>query len=710
MKQFLLIAALIFVSWQQSFAQGKMIDPGEIMTNRKLYPTGLSNLQWRGDTDNFTWQEATLLLQGNVKNSKTDTILTLSAFNRSLTESGIAEMRRLPFAGWKNNSVISFTSGDKFLEYDFVSAQVKVVNSSDSLAENIEMAPGTSWVAYTIKNNLYISDGVQKFQVTHDENPGIVNGKSVHRNEFGIEKGIFWSPSGKLLAFYRMDESMVTEYPLVDATARVAGLNNIRYPMAGMKSHHVTVGIFNPETRETVFMKTGEPAEQYLTNIAWSPDQKSLYIAVLNRDQNHMKLNRYNAVSGDFELTLFEEINERYVEPLHPMIFLPGKPGQFIWQSQRDGFNHLYLYGTDGKLIRQLTSGNWMVNDVVGFEAGGEGIFYTSTEVSPLERHLYYLNLKNLKKLRLTAETGTHTPVLRADGKYFISRYSSRSVPAEIYLADHKSKKIRTLHTSVNPLEGFALGETSFITLKAGDGTDLYCRLIKPAGFDPARKYPVFIYVYGGPHAQLVTETWLGGANLFLNYMAQQGYVVFTLDNRGSANRGFAFESVIHRNLGKAEMEDQMTGVEYLKSLPWVDAERIGVDGWSYGGFMAISLKLSYPEVFKVASAGGPVIDWKFYEVMYGERYMDTPEQNPEGYKSASLLEKAGKLEGKLLIIHGAQDNTVVWQHSLEFLRACISAGKQVDYFVYPTHEHNVMGPDRSHLFIKIADYFNEYL
>lgn len=710
MKQFLLIAALIFVSWQQSFAQGKMIDPSEIMTNRKLYPTGLSNLQWRGDTDNFTWQEATLLLQGNVKNSKTDTILTLSALNNSLTAAGFAEMRRLPFAGWKNNSVISFTSGDKFLEYDFVSAQVKMVTSSDSLAENAEMAPGTSWVAYTIKNNLYVSDGTHKIQITHDENPGIVNGKSVHRNEFGIEKGIFWSPSGKLLAFYRMDESMVTEYPLVDVTARVAGLNNIRYPMAGMKSHHVTVGIFNPETRETVFMKTGEPAEQYLTNIAYSPDEKSLYIAVLNRDQNHMKLNRYNAVSGDFELTLFEETNERYVEPLHPMIFLPGKPGQFIWQSQRDGFNHLYLYGTDGKLIRQLTSGSWMVNDLVGFEAGGEGIYYTSTEVSPLERHLYYLNLKNLKTLRLTYETGIHTPILRADGKYFISRYSSRSVPAEIYLADHKAKKIRTLHASVNPLEGSDLGETSFITLKAIDGTDLYCRLIKPAGFDPAKKYPVFIYVYGGPHAQLVTETWLGGANLFLNYMAQQGYVVFTLDNRGSANRGFAFESIIHRNLGKVEMEDQMIGVEYLKTLPWVDAERIGVDGWSYGGFMAISLKLNYPEVFKVASAGGPVIDWKFYEVMYGERYMDTPEQNPEGYKSASLLEKAGKLEGKLLIIHGAQDNTVVWQHSLEFLRACISAGKQVDYFVYPTHEHNVMGPDRSHLFIKIADYFNEYL
>ncbi len=234
--------------------------------------------------------------------------------------------------------------------------------------------------------------------------------------------------------------------------------------------------------------------------------------------------------------------------------------------------------------------------------------------------------------------------------------------------------------------------------------------MIKPAGFDPAKKYPVFIYVYGGPHAQLVTESWLGGAGHFLNYMAQQGYVVFTLDNRGSANRGFEFESAIHRRLGVLEMADQMKGVEYLKSLPFVDSTRIGIDGWSYGGFMAITLKLKNPGVFRVATAGGPVTDWKYYEVMYGERYMDTPEQNPDGYSEACLMNHICKLEGKLMIIHGALDNTVVWQQSLQFLKTAVEKQKQVDYFVYPTHEHNVRGIDRAHLFRKLATYYNENL
>jgi len=710
MNKIFSLLAVFLMALQCSFAQDKTLVPEEIMTNRKLYPTGLTNIQWCASSDNYTWQDAGVLLQGNLKSQTTDTLLTLSVFNEAITASGYTEFKRLPMINWKSSGTFGFVKDEHWLEYDIVTKSVKKINSSDSLAENAEMAPETNYIAYTIKNNLYVSTPSGKVAVTSDENPGIVNGQTVHRNEFGISKGIFWSPKGNLLAFYRMDESMVTEYPLVDATARVASANNIRYPMAGMKSHEVTLGVYNPMSNKTVFMKTGLPAEQYLTNIAWSPDEKSIYIAVLNRDQNHLKMNRYNAGTGEFEATLFEEKNERYVEPLNAMVFLPGNPDKFIWQSQRDGYNHLYLYGTDGKLIRQLTSGPWIVNELIGFDADAKGLFFTSTEVSPLENHLFYLDLKSGKTNRLTAEKGVHNPMVRADGKYFISRYSNREVPAEIVIADKKGRKVKSIHTSPNPLTDYKLGETSIFTLKAEDGTDLYCRLIKPADFDAAKKYPVFIYVYGGPHAQLVTENWLGGANLFLNYMAQQGFVVFTMDNRGSANRGFVFESVIHRNLGVAEMADQMKGVEYLKSLPWVDHNRIGVDGWSYGGFMAISLKLKHPGVFKVASAGGPVIDWKYYEVMYGERYMDTPEQNPEGYKEAALINYVDKLEGKLLVIHGGQDNTVVWQHSLEFLRACISKQKQLDYFIYPTHEHNVMGADRAHLFRKISEYYLQNL
>lgn len=710
MKKPVTLLTLLLFAAQLSFSQEKILVPEEIMSSRKLYPTGLSNLQWRATSDNFTWQEAGVLLQGNINTQTTDTLLTLAVFNKAMVSGGFSEFKRIPAINWKNSGTFGFVKDEHWLEYDLESNSVKKINSSDSLAENAEMAPETNFIAYTIRNNLYVSTTSGKIAVTSDENPGIVSGQTVHRNEFGISKGIFWSPKGNLLAFYRMDESMVTEYPLVDATLRVAEANMIRYPMAGMKSHEVTVGVYHPATNKTVFLKTGLPAEQYLTNIAWSPDEKSVYIAVLNRDQNHMKMNRYNAETGEFEMTLFEERNERYVEPLNPVVFIPGSPDRFIWQSQRDGYNHLYLYGTDGKLIRQITSGPWIVKDVIDFDAEAKGLFYTSTEASPLENHLYYLELKSGKRTRLTAEKGVHNPVVRGDGKYFLSRYSNREVPAEIYVGDKKGKKIKTIHTSANPLSDYKLGETSILMLTADDGTALYCRMIRPADFDPLKKYPVFLYVYGGPHSQLVSENWLGGANLFLNYMAQMGFVVFTLDNRGSGNRGFKFESMIHRNLGVIEVADQMKGIEYLKSLPWVDPERIGVDGWSYGGFMAISLKLKHPGVFKVATAGGPVIDWKFYEVMYGERYMDTPEQNPDGYSNASLLNKADQLEGKLLIIHGAQDNTVVWQHSLEFIRECISKQKQVDYFVYPTHEHNVLGVDRAHLFRKLSEYYLQNL
>ncbi|MDY0101702.1 MAG: S9 family peptidase [Lentimicrobium sp.] len=710
MNRLIALFALLFTGLQLSFAQDKILVPEEIMSNRQLYPTGLSNLQWRGSTDNYTWQVPDGLLQGSIKDEITDTLLRVSTLNEALVRAGFDELQRLPYVTWASDKVLEYTRGENWFAYDLEAKSIKLLNTTDTLAENAEMAPETNYIAYTKNNNLYVSTGTEQITVTNDENTGIVNGQTVHRNEFGIEKGIFWSPKGNLLAFYRMDETMVTEYPLVDITPRVAEVKNIRYPMAGMASHQVTLGVYNPKTRSKVFMKTGLPAEQYLTNIAWSPDEKLIYIAVLNRDQNHMKLNCYNAETGAFIKTLFEETNDRYVEPQHPMVFVPGNPNQFIWQSQRDGFNHLYLYDTDGKLIKQLTSGSWIITEFLGFNPDGTDLFYTSTAVSPLENQLYHLNIKSGKSSRLTMEMGTHNPIVRKDGKYFIDRYSNREVPAALYLSDTKAKRKKTLHQSPNPLKDFKPVETTIFTLKADEGTDLYCRLIKPADFDTTKKYPAFIYVYGGPHAQLITESWLGGANLFLDYMAQLGFVVFTLDNRGSANRGFAFESIIHRNLGTLEVADQMKGVEYLKTLPFVDPERIGVDGWSYGGFMAISLKLKNPGIFKVASAGGPVIDWKYYEVMYGERYMDTPEQNTEGYKEASLLNHVDKLEGKLLVIHGNMDNTVVWQNSLDFLMTCITNKKQVDYFVYPTHEHNVGGIDRAHLFRKLSEYYLQNL
>jgi dipeptidyl-peptidase-4 len=502
---------------------------------------------------------------------------------------------------------------------------------------------------------------------------------------------------------------MVTGYPLVDVTARIAEVENTKYPMAGMTSEEVKLGVYDLAKGVTIYMKTGEPKDQYLTSVTWAPDGKSIYIGILNRDQNHLKLNQYDVATGELIKTLFEEMHPKYVEPETPMYFNPDNPEEFIWLSEMDGYNHLYLFGKDGEMKKQLTKGEWVVTRFLGFY-GKDLVYFVSTMESPIQQNIYSLNLKDGQINRISPDHGTHTAYISKNGKYLIDIYSSTESSRTYKLISHKGKEIRVIKEDKQPLKEYKLGEMEMLTLKANDGTDLYCRLIKPADFDASKKYPVIVYVYGGPHAQLVTDSWLGGAGLFLNYMAQQGFVVFTLDNRGSANRGRDFEQAIFRNLGDVEIKDQMVGVEYLKALPYVDAERIGADGWSYGGFMTTSLMCRQPETFKVGVAGGPVIDWQYYEVMYGERYMDTPQDNPEGYEKANLLNYVGNLQGHLLLIHGTSDPTVVWQHSLLFVKEAVSKGIQMDYFVYPGHGHGVGGTDRIHLNQKIADYFIDNL
>jgi dipeptidyl-peptidase-4 len=604
----------------------------------------------------------------------------------------------------------TFTHKNRLFRFDVKIKQLRELNNYPKDARNVTINYENMAIAYTIENNLYVAVEGHQVQVTSDEDKGIVNGQSVHRNEFGINNGIFWSPRGNYLAFYRMDETMVSEYPVVDITKRVAETDPIRYPMAGMTSHEVTLGVFDLGSQNTVFMNTGEPADQYLTSVTWGPSEKMIYIALLSRDQNHLRLNQYNARTGNLIKTLFEEEHEKYVEPEEPLYFLESKPELFLWHSERDGFRHLYLYDNDGKLVEQLTSGEWMVTRLLGAGPKDRYVFFNATIDGPLNDNIYMLDINNGKITKISNPDGSHRGILNGNGNYVIDIYSDTTTTRVYRILDRKGKTVQVLQADHNPLSDYRLGKMSIFTLKAGDSTDLYCRMIRPVDFGPGKKYPVIVYVYGGPHAQLVTNSWLGGAGLFLNYLATKGYIVFTLDNRGSANRGLAFEQAVFRNLGTIEIDDQMVGVEYLKSLGYVDPERIGADGWSYGGFMTISLMLKQPETFKVGVAGGPVTDWKYYEVMYGERYMDTPEQNPDGYEEASLLNHAGQLQGDLLIIHGTSDPVVVWQHSLDLIRKLISEGKQVDYFVYPGHGHGVGGKDRLHLNQKIVKYFDDHL
>lgn len=711
MKKILLFALCLPLFLPQFlFSQEKLTIEDASGMNPKLYPSSMRNLQWKGDSEYITYNEKDAIIGVKAGSETRDTLLRLSDLNEWIQKSGIKTLERMPSITWTSPNTFRFSSEHSIYTADIITDSITLTNSYPENADNTDYHEGSSFLAYTIENNLFISRNGQQTQVTFDENKGIVNGQTVHRNEFGIHKGTYWSPTGQYLAYYRKDETMVSDYPLVNVDERVARVESTKYPMAGMASEQVKLIVYNLSDGSRVTINTGEPAEQYLTCVTWSPDEKHIYIALLNRDQNHLRLNKYSVENGQFLQTLFEETDEKYVEPEEPLHFVRSKPDQFIWTSERDGYQHLYLYTTNGELIRQMTSGPWVVTSFLGTDPAGTKAFFESTITGPLNQEICSVDLKTGKITVLSSHTGTHNAILNENGKYLIDTWSDTTVCREYTVIDDKGKVLQVLSTVKDPLEGYAVGETRIFTLKAPDNTELFCRMILPPGMDPAMKYPVIVYVYGGPHAQLISNSWLGGANYFLNYLAQKGYIVFTLDNRGSANRGLAFEQAIFRNAGHVEVKDQMVGVEFLASLPYVDAERIGVNGWSYGGFMTLSLMLKEPASFKAGACGGPVTDWKFYEVMYGERYMDTPQSNPEGYGNASLLNKAANLQGDLLIIHGTSDPVVVWQHSQTLLKEFISEGKLVEYFIYPGHGHGVGGKDRLHLNRKLEKFFDDHL
>ena len=561
-------------------------------------------------------------------------------------------------------------------------------------------------------NNLFVvySDA-REVKVTNDGSREIVYGQAVHRNEFGINKGTFWSNDGQLLAFYRMDQSMVTDYPQVNTFERVATYEPDKYPMVGMNSHKVTIGIFDLNTETTTYLNLGDVTDRYFSNITWSPDNRLLYLYELNRDQNHASLDVYNVATGNKVKTLYTESSDKYVEPLHPITFLPWDASKFIYWSWKDGFTHLYLMDVNGKELGQITSGQWVVTELIGFCKSTNSLIITSKEAHNLQNNIYSINLKTKKRKLLDNGKGVHRASLSEDGLYLIDTWSEPDVPRKCAVTSTKTGKRIMLGTAEDPWEGYYHPIFESGTIKAADGnTDLYWRMVKPADFDTTKKYPTIIYVYGGPHAHNVEASWHWGSRSWETYMAEKGYIVYILDNRGSENRGRDFEQATFRRLGQEEMKDQMCGVNYLKSLPYVDADRLGVHGWSFGGFMTISLMTNYPDVFKVGVAGGPVIDWKWYEIMYGERYMDTPQSNPDGYKQTSLLSKAKNLKGKLQIIIGMNDPTVVPQHALMFLNACAEAGTQPDFFAYPGEGHNMKGHRSVHLHERITQYFEDYL
>lgn len=674
---------------------------------RELNPEQLRALQWK-DENTYVFIRNDTLWSSAAGQEKPTVMLTIRDLNDTPGKTGIP-FTEFPSFSFTPDHLMQMQYRHRLLLFDPAKKSFTLRLSVPAHAEHPDFCSQNNHLAYVKGQNLFILGPEGEKQITFETEPGIVCGEKVHRQEFGITKGTFWSTTGEYLAFYRKDERMVRDYPLVDFTAREAVHHPVKYPMAGMTSHQVSVGIYHTKTGQTTFLDTGAPDDHYLTNISWGPDDRFIYLAELNREQNHMQLNRYAIETGKKANTLLEEKRKTYVEPLHPIRFSDDNPDLFYYWSRKDGWFHLYLYNTDGKMIRQLTQGNWEVTDFYG--ARGKYIFIQSTMENPVERHICKVDVTTGELRKLSHDAGTHAASFSPGMNLFIDQWKASTVPSRCDLISAEGNYVNTIHQSADPLAGHELGENRLFTVKAADNkTDLYGRMILPPRFDPARKYPVIVYVYGGPHAQLVTNTWLNAADWWQYYMASEGYICVTLDNRGSANRGKAFEEIIHRRLGTAETADQMKGIEYLKKLPYVDHNRIGVHGWSYGGFMTLNLMLRHPETFKVGVAGGPVVDWSMYEVMYGERYMDLPDENPEGYQHTNMAAHVGQLDGKLMLIHGVQDETVVMQHSMMFLQGCIRQNKQVDFFTYPGHAHNIHGKERLHLMTKISRYFFDHL
>jgi dipeptidyl-peptidase-4 len=706
-----------------TFAQKLTIE--ETVTGpRKYAPTSLVGQQWRKNSKSITYlsTDFTNLLEKSATNGWKETVLaTKSEFEAALKEAFTGEefaLRTFPFSiKWQTNATFETEIASKTNQYKIV-YDVTTKKITSKIGYSIEGSQAcfsaNNAVAWLKDNNIRITSNNKTIEVTNDENPAIVNGSDyVHRQEFGIDRGMWWNASGTQLAYYRKDETMVSNYPIINWNEREAVNKDLKYPMAGMTSEQVTLVLYDVASGKKVTLQTGEPKDQYLTMVSWEPSGKYIFVGVLNRDQNHLKFNKYDASTGAFVKTLFEEKATTWVEPQHALSFVPNNPDQFIYQTDFNGYNQMYLYTTDGKLLKNLGFKDVVVTNLLGFDGTNTKINYIGTANNGLDRQLYQVDIKSGKTIQLTTISGTHNASVSSDGTMVLDQYSNATTPNEISVLNIKTRLANTtLVKADNPFTGkIDIPRIEMVTLTAADGiTPLNGRIIYPANFDATKKYPVMVYVYGGSHAQLVTNKWLSGAGYFDMYMAQQGYVVFTLDNKGSDARGKKFCEVTHRNLGVNEMADQMKGVDFLKSKSFVDVDKIGVFGWSFGGFMTTSLLTSQPDTFKVGVAGGPVIDWKYYEIMYGERYMDTPQDNPEGYAKTSLLDKVKNLKGRLLLIHGAQDPVVVQQHSMNFIESSIKAGKQVDYFLYPNHEHNVSGRDRIHMYAKIADYFDVHL
>ncbi len=575
--------------------------------------------------------------------------------------------------------------------------------------EPIAIAPGDRRVAYVKDHDLTVvgQDGKAR-RVTFDGSQDIVYGGAAHRAEFGISKGLFWSADGRYLAFYREDQRPIDVYPYQDPIATPPRPRHGRYPMAGRADSIVTVGVYDAEDEEVEWLEHDDALDLYWTNLTFTPDGKELYVALVTRGQDRLELARFATSNGKKLSTVLTENDKEWVEPEHGPWFLPE--GKFLWWSPRDGHRHLYLCNQDGSEWLQVTKGAFDVQELLAVDATKGRLWFAASGEDPRQRHLFEAKLDGAEVRQLTRERGTHQASLSPDAAFMFVSWSNLETPPQPRFVDVAAGTVEPLPAPTMPLCDYELPHSRMFQVKADDETVLYGHALVPRDLADGQRVPALLYVYGGPHLQQVTDSWLGSASPWLHALANHGYVVCRLDNRGTPNRGIAFEQAVHRRLGTLEVQDQLRAVDWLAQQPFVDATRVGVHGWSYGGYMTLRLLGLAPEKFRCGISGAPVTEWAMYETGYTERYMDTPGENTDGYAQSSCLPLAEKLDARLLLVHGTDDRTVMWSHSLQFADRCIDAGKLIDTMSYPNQTHRLVGKDRVHFQRLLKDHLDRWL
>ncbi|MBN1155336.1 DPP IV N-terminal domain-containing protein [candidate division KSB1 bacterium] len=574
-------------------------------------------------------------------------------------------------------------------------------------------SPDGKYVSFIMEHNLFIIDLSSRklIRLTTEGAEHYLIGRFdwVYEEEFEVRQGYFWSHDSRKIAFYYMDESLEPEFPIVDFSEVHNTVETIRYPKPGDPNAIVCIGVVDIDNGTMTWMDIGEETDIYIPRIQWLPDGKHLSIQRMNRRQNHLELLIADAETGESKVILEEKEDHGWIRVHDDLMFLKDRK-QFIWTSDRSNFRHIYLYDLNGKIVKRLTRGEWDVKSVIGIDEKKKFVYFEGSTESPFESHLYKIDLNGHGLTRLTQRNGNHNVMLSDDHKFYIDRYSDFHVPTEITLYDIEGREIALMNESAaSKLTDYQLVLPEFMRVPTEDGDYVYATMYKPGDFDSTRKYPVIFEVYGGPGSNSLSKQWRGTYYLWYQYLLQQGYIIVNLDNRGTGGRGSEFSKQVYRRLGEYEVKDMINGAKYLSSLPYIDTDRLGIWGWSYGGYATILNLLNAADYFKVGVAVAPVTSWYNYDSIYTERYMDTPSNNSDGYKAASTLTYAENLKGKLLLIHGTADDNVHLANTMQLAQKFQQLNKQFDLMLYPGKEHSLYGV-RYHLFEMITGYFMENL